>query len=360
VIAPERNLIHGNPRPRRPRWLLLALLAAAAAVSPAQAQTWGRLAPFPEPSEELYGIGAGGKLYVFGGLAPGWKPKGLVYEYDPGRDAWTKRRAMPLLSHHVALAELHGKIYVIGGFRLPDSGPAAWQPIANAWEYDPAADTWKALAPLPSARGAANAVAVDGKIYVIGGAAPHPGSPETVVHPARPHRSLGTNEVYDPATNSWATRSAMPTARNHAAAAAIGGKVYVAGGRLGSAFISRASNTDIVEVYDPLADQWGSLLAPMPTARSAASWGTFKGKLYVAGGEQRTSEFQKTFRAVEAYDPGANRWTVLPPMEFARHGMAGDIVDSKLHLVSGDAASGGAPGTHLETGVHEVLDLESR
>jgi len=345
------------------RWRVLvatALVVVGCGISPAQAQTWARRAPFPEASEELYGIASGGRLYVFGGLAPGWKPKALVFEYDPGRDTWTRKKNMPLPSHHVALAEIGGKIYVVGGFRLPDSGPAAWQPIDNVWEYDPAADSWKALAPLPTKRGSANAVVVSGKIYVIGGAGLHPGSKETVVHPTRPHRALDTNEVYDPVTNRWEARSAMPTARNHAAAAAVGSRIYVIGGRIGSAFISRASNTDVVEMYDPATDQWGPLLAAMPTARSAGSWGVFRDRIYVAGGEQRTPEFQKTFRAVEAYDPAANRWTILPPMDFPRHGMAGDIIDGKFHLVSGDVASGGAPGAHIDTNVHEVLDIEAK
>ena len=64
----------------------------------ASAQKLSRAAPFPEASEELYGIGSGGKLYVFGGLAPGWKPKGLVYEYDPAKDTWTKKKNMPVAS----------------------------------------------------------------------------------------------------------------------------------------------------------------------------------------------------------------------------------------------------------------------
>src|SRR5689334_19893932 len=158
---------------------VLALLAPGFA----SAQKLSRAAPFPEASEELYGIGAGGKLYVFGGLAPGWKPKGLVYEYDPASDAWTKKRNMPLASHHVALAEVGGKIYVFGGFKYPDSGPAAWQRIDNVWEYDPATDNWKALAAMPTKRGSPNAVVADGKIHVIGGAGLHPGSKEVVVHP---------------------------------------------------------------------------------------------------------------------------------------------------------------------------------
>ena len=341
------------------RFCLTTVLLTFVCAGLAQAQKWAKLAPFPEASEELYGIGSGGKLYVFGGLAPGWKPKGLVYEYDPASDKWSKKKDMPLASHHVALADYNGKIYVIGGFKYPDSGPTAWQPIDNVWEYDPKNDTWKALAPLPTKRGSPNAAVVNGKIYVIGGAGLQPGSKETVVHPARAHRSLGANEVYDPATNTWQARSSMPTARNHAAVGVVDNKIYIIAGRVGNAFITRASNTDIVEVYDPATDQWGDLKAPMPTARSASSWGTYKGKIYVAGGEQRTPNWQRTFRAVEVYDPATNHWSTMPPMEFPRHGMAGDIVGNRFHLVSGDAASGGAPGTHIDTDVHEVLELDA-
>jgi len=194
---------------------ILMMLTIATIDTPAQVgDKWVKLAPFPEAGEELYGITAGGNLYVFGGRAPGWKPRALVYEYDPASDKWTKKKPMALPSHHVALAELNGKIYAFGGFVPPQAGPPAWIPIDNTWEYDPAADSWKALAPMPTKRGSPVAAVVGGKIFVIGGAATHPGSSEPAVHPARPHRSVSTAEEYDPATNSWRARSPMPTARN--------------------------------------------------------------------------------------------------------------------------------------------------
>ncbi|HET9903701.1 MAG TPA: kelch repeat-containing protein [Xanthobacteraceae bacterium] len=343
------------------RGLMVAALAAPLMLAfggIALAQKWSTLAPFPEASEELYGIAAGGKLHVFGGLAPGWKPKGLVYEYDLAKNAWTKKKAMPLPSHHLALAALNGKIYVFGGFKLPESGPPAWVPIDNVWEYDPAADSWKALAPLPTKRGSANALVVDGKIYVIGGASVHPGSKETAVHPARPHRSVGANEMYDPATNTWVAKSPMPTARNHAAAGVVNNKIYIIAGRIGSAFITRASNVDLVEEYDPASDQWGSLKAPMPGGpRSATGWGTFNGRILVAGGETRSREMNATWRRVEAYDAASNRWDALPSMQFHRHGFAADVVDGKFIVVSGDVQSGGGPGAHVETDSVEMLDL---
>lgn len=330
----------------------------------ALAQKWVRLAPFPEAAEEVYGIASGGKLYVFGGLGPGWTPRGMVYEYDPTSDQWTKKKPMALPSHHVALAELNGKIYVMGGFVRPKSGPPAWEPIDNAWEYDPTKDTWKALAPLPTKRGSPVAEMVNGKIYVIGGASVHPGSKLTAIHPRWPHRSLGTNEAYDPSTNSWEKRADMPTARNHAAIGVVNNKIYVIGGRVGAAFMTTpASATDLVEEYDPAIDQWGPLKRSMPTARSATSWGTYKGKIYVAGGEMRDEKIWGVFTVVEALDPVANQWTVLPSLGVPRHGHAGAVLGNRLHIVSGDVQSlGGAKpaDVQIETDLHDALELPDK
>src|SRR5438552_3696542 len=117
----------------------IAFLLGVACWSTVFAQgRWVKLAPFPEPAEELLGASASGKLYVFCGLAPGWKPIGMVYEYDPGADRWTKKNPMPLPSHHVAFTEYKGKIYAFGGFVLPHSGPAAGVPIDSAREHGPA------------------------------------------------------------------------------------------------------------------------------------------------------------------------------------------------------------------------------
>jgi N-acetylneuraminic acid mutarotase len=345
------------------RLLTGSLLVMALGLGAAQAQApgrWVKLAAFPEPSEELYGASAGGKLYVFGGLAPGWKPKALVYEYDPAADRWAKKKPMALASHHVAFTELGGKLYAFGGFVLPEAGPPAWVPIDNAWEYDPAGDAWKALAPMPTKRGSPVAATVNGKIYVIGGASVHPGSSEPAVLPTRPHRALTTVEEYDPATNTWRARSPMPTARNHAAIGVVNGKIYVIGGRLGAAFIGIASNTDVVEEYDPATDSWGAVRARMLTARSASAWGTHGGRIYVAGGEYQNAQLMAAFRALEAYDPATNQWVSLPSMPIPRHGLAGAMVGNRLHLVGGDVQSAGIQGMHLDSESHDAFEIAER
>src|SRR5262245_62657299 len=97
----------------RPCAVLMVVLLTVPAAAQAPGK-WIKLAAFPEPAEELYGAAAGGKLYVFGGLAPGWQPRGLVFEYDPSADKWAGKKPMALPSHHVAVVEAGGKIYAFG------------------------------------------------------------------------------------------------------------------------------------------------------------------------------------------------------------------------------------------------------
>jgi len=319
---------------------------------------------------------------VIGGWDDG-KARGANYEYDPATDKWTKKASMPRKAHHAALASYRGKIYVFGGFVPPENTNVplggAWQPIDNAWEYDPAADSWRSLAPLPGTRGSAVAVEAGGKIYVIGGATTVEGSrePWTMSSGAAtspqsvspfftffgPARVLATNDVYDPATNKWETRRPMSEPRNHAFAAAVNGKIYVIGGRTGTAYIMTATNTNVVEEYDPATDRWGGPLQRMPTARSGGGSGTDGRMIYCAGGEVATTQLTGAFRAVEAFDPAANTWTTLPSMPIPRHGVAAAVIGNEFHLVSGMLQTAGAltfldPQLQTYTAVHDVLDLK--
>src|SRR5262245_22619064 len=165
---------------------------------PAGAARWTRLAPIPESNEERNGVVAGGKLYLFGGNPVGMTgtPPGAVWEYDPAGDKWTKKKNMPLAAHHVAVAENGGKIYVFGGGLQKQGGAPGYVPASNAWEYDPAADAWKALAAMPTARLAAVAASVGGKIYVMGGAGNYRARDGQSLEPNQPHRVFDINEAY--------------------------------------------------------------------------------------------------------------------------------------------------------------------
>ena len=69
---------------------------------------------------------------------------------------------------------------------------------------------------MPTARGYAAGRVLNGKLYVVGGGSG--GQP------------LGRVEAYNPATNTWATKASMPSARWNLAAASANGILYALGG----------------------------------------------------------------------------------------------------------------------------------
>ena len=150
--------------------LALSFLCAAAWAEP----QWKMAAPLPKAIGEIVAESVGGKIYVLSGLdnRPGVvTPTGYNWVYDPATNAWTDRKPMPVPAHHIMVATLNDKIYVFGGLRASSvrCRMAPESTIAPG-EYDPANDSWKELAPMPTPRGAGEAAEVGGKIYVIGGA----------------------------------------------------------------------------------------------------------------------------------------------------------------------------------------------
>jgi len=321
---------------------------------------WMRLAAIPQATGELLGVAIDGRLYASQGLLPGFKPAGLVYEYDPARDAWAQKNPMPHPVHHAAVTALNGKMFLFGGFDLPTSGPPGWNPVNEAWEYEPATDSWRALAPMPTARGGSVAAVVGGKFYVIGGAGPMPDASTPTIRPRQPQRSLGNVEEYDPATNKWRARAPMPTPCNHMGGEAANGRIYVIGGRLSGAFIiGLPGNINLVQVYDPAADSWVTK-NPMPTARSGLNTAHLNGIIYAAGGEVQTGNYLAAFRAFEAYDPASDTWWELPSMLLPRHECIMAALGNRIHVAGGSVQSAIVPlpkGLSFDTDSHEAFEV---
>ncbi len=346
------------------RYLTLFVIAvpAIAAAFIAHAQTpgaWKMAAPMPQPMGEIVAATAAGKIYVLAGLDDvEHRPYGTVWEYDPANDKWTVKRQMPGPAHHVMVASYRDKIYMFGGYTRPKDFKA-WQPTDKAWEYDPASDSWKELAPMPTPRGAGQAVELNGKVYVIGGVESNePGNPGAPIGLGSPAETvIGTMEAFDPATNTWEKKAPMPTARNHYQAAAVNGKIYAIDGRIGTTFITKSDVIDLVEVYDPAKNVW-SYATRSPTARGDVTGAVYGGKIYVAGGEFQDMKRKMTFWAVEFYDPANDRWAELPHLQIARHGFAAAFVGNTLHIMGGSFQSDGMPGIDTPTATHEVFQVK--
>jgi N-acetylneuraminic acid mutarotase len=344
----------------RAGWMAVGILVAGITAAPLAAQDgkWRMGKPLLAPQGEITGAVIGKKWYVFGGYdGPNVQARGIVTVYDAATETWTDRKAMQIPAHHASAVALDGKIYVFGGF-VGRPGGRAWQPIASTMQYDPEADSWKELAPMPTPRGAAQAVVVGGKIYVIGGAhANIPGKPKNEpLWAGVPQIVVGTVEEYDPATNTWRTRAPMPTGRNHFLAAAVDGKIYTINGRLSTPFVTMSDVTDLVEEYDPATDVW-IFKSRAPTRRGDVAGAVHNGRIYVAGGEYAEPRGKITFWAVEAYEPKTNSWQILPPMQITRHGFVADFIDNELHVAGGSFQSDGMPGIFSQMATHEVFPV---
>lgn len=301
-----------------------AVAADTASVTPAQTGTngqWTAKAPMPTARAESAAGTINGRLYVAGG-EDGTKPLAALEVYDPSTDTWTAKTPMPAAINAAASAVINGRLYVAGGAALND--PTQPGPFNTLYSYDPATDTWTTLAPMPTPEDGAAAASINGQLYVVGGI--------TQAVTNNPRNAI--LQVYDPTTNTWATKASMPTARAGAEAVAINGQLYVVGGTTDN---TSSGYTGALEVYDPATDTWTSK-APMPTPRQVFAANAVNGQLFAIGGDPGGGVAQTAVN--EVYDPSTDTWTTAAPMPTARYEMASGVIGTTIFVVGGATGFG--------------------
>jgi N-acetylneuraminic acid mutarotase len=323
----------------------VALLALSCGSPDPPLEAWTVAARLPVPRFEAYAATWGAHVYFIGGITGQFadistaEPSRLVDVYDAASDTWTAGPDLPsdAPKHHLAIAVMSDGIDVLGGFDgiVAQHPNEPFVPVARAYALrdpkDGVLTRWVALAPPPLARGAATAQAIDGKIYVTGGATTE-GVP--------PFDEL---DVYDPDANVWSTSAPMPTAREHLASCATDGKFVVVGGWNEDV----ASNA--AESFDPTTQKW-TVLPALPTARGGLAAISRAGVCHVIGGEDWALPFPGTFHAHEVYDPKSNAWSDDLPMPTARHGFGLALLGGAMYAVGGGPSQGNS-----YTDVVEVL-----
>jgi N-acetylneuraminic acid mutarotase len=308
-------------------WFDAPCLAAANAPEPKFA--WSLKAPLIAANSETGIAELDGKIYVIGGYPWNRKTVATILVYDSRTDKWQTTAPLPIALNHVMPAAVRGKIYVIGGQTSEQSEPDKAGFVNTVYEYDPAANRWTARAPMPSARSGGAAAVVDNKIYVAGG------------RPPAGHQFA----VYDPAADAWTGLPDLPTQRNHLAAGALDGKVYVFGGRFGGGF--QSERTDVVEVFDPKNNSW-SKRSKMLKPRGGVNGIFANGCFHLFGGEGNPEHPYHVFPDHDYYDPVRDAWHRLDPMPVAVHGVTGlAFIDGDIHLPGGGLTQGGSSGSTI-------------
>ena len=249
---------------------------------------------------------------------------GESVEPEPDQGTWRTAAPTPTKRTEVAAATLEGKIYVVGGFEKPRLGNVMNFAITPSVEvYDPETDTWASKAPLPVGFHHIGIGVVGGRLYVIGG---YSKSGFSVWNP------VATVYAYDPLMDSWTERAPMPTARGALSVTEYGGKLYAIGG------YDRKANNAQVEVYDPVRNVW-STAASLPTPRDHLATATVGGKMYAIGG-RIDGDYHQNLAVVERYDSSADRWTRVSDLPTARSGITAAIVEGKIYVMGGEGATG--------------------
>jgi N-acetylneuraminic acid mutarotase len=302
--------------------IVLVLVLGFVSVSLAVEDTWTTKANIPRARYVLSSSVVDGIIYAIGGDAG--SRASVVEAYNPLTDTWTRKSNMPMGRGAGTTSVVNGKIYYMGG-RLNFNGAN----ISSVIEYDPVTDTW-ATKPnrMPTPRTWLSSSVVNGKIYTFGGAQTYQGAP------------LFTVEEYDPATDTWTTKSEMPTARASVSTNAVNGRIYAIGGTPGYNQWNQGLTT--VEEYDPSTDTWATK-TDMPTPRTYFSTCVVNGKIYAIGGVK--SGGADHVALVEEYDPATDTWIRVADIPTARSGLATCAVNGKIYAIGGWVGSGAAVST---------------
>ncbi len=112
-------------------------------------------------------------------------------------NSWASRAPMHVARSNLAVANVNGKIYAIGGSTVSyfsqSTSETIGEIVGTNEEYSPTTNTWIYKKLMPTPRVSLSAVVCQNKIYCVGGESNG--------------EYLGTNEVYDPATDSWETKA---------------------------------------------------------------------------------------------------------------------------------------------------------
>jgi glucose/arabinose dehydrogenase/N-acetylneuraminic acid mutarotase len=133
-------------------------------------------------------------------------------------------------------------------------------------------------------------------------------------------------------TGCWSTKAAMPASVLDAGGTALGGKLYVVGGK------TSAGPHSTVYVYDPSSNAW-TTAAPLPgPAVENPAVVAYNGKLYAFGGS--TGPFSGAVTNASVFDPSTGAWTSLPPMAVARGGAAAKVLNDRIYVLGGMGSDG--------------------
>ncbi|KAM4712214.1 kelch-like protein 42 isoform 1-T1 [Anableps anableps] len=153
-------------------------------------------------------------------------------------------------------AVLDNYLFIAGGYRMTS------QEISAVHCYNPCRNEWNQVAPLNQKRSNFKLLAVQGKLYAVGG------------------QCLGTVECYGPEQDWWTCVSSMPDPLAEFSACECQGMIYVMGGYTARGLYAKRCSTLVLvgsacfrRLFSPLTDRNTNVLRYCPTSDT---WSVFQ------------------------------------------------------------------------------------
>lgn len=236
---------------------------------------------------------ADGRVLVTGG-DNGSSKDASAEIYDPATGTWSLTDSMSAARYvHTATRLSDGRVLVTGGGDVPV--------LASAEIYDPATGTWSLTDPMNTARYVHTATLLsDGQVLVTGG------------DNFSSFLFLDSAEIYDPATGAWSVASSMSTARYaHRATLLPDGGVLVIGGNSDRSF-GAGTYPAGAEIYDPATNTWASA-GSMSTGRNAATATLLPDARVLVAGGSNSAGFLASAEIFDSGPPQGSLLTALGP-----------------------------------------------
>jgi N-acetylneuraminic acid mutarotase len=292
---------------------------------------WVSLPSIPEARSHAPVIISDNAMYVFGGGGPEFQSKDSVVRLDLKSEKWEELTPMPTKRSGTAAFFHDGKVYVIGGgFKKPDGN---FQFLPTTEIYDIASDTWASGPDMIHPHDYPAATTLNGAFYILGGHHPDAclGGPKT-------DPGFDFCERLQPGADQWEEVAPLPTPRFAAAAVTLDGHILCCGG---VAFRPEGfNNFDFFETYSAPQNQWvrdDKITLPWPAAGHGLI--EFGGQIYFFGGYSTDNIHNRA----AAYDIKTEQWARIPDMPLPRAAMGIASDTSRIFLVGGWADDGRTP-----------------
>jgi N-acetylneuraminic acid mutarotase len=306
--------------------MLIALSLIAAFTNPPiraadSPNSWAASSPMPTPRGGLGLAVVNGKIYAIGGLSGNNQLVSTNEEYNPITNQWTSKMPMPTARTGFAIVVYQGKIFVIGG-TVGNNGY-----VGNNEMYDPVTNTWQTKASMPTPRADLSANIIDDKIFLIGG--------KRYASAAPFYGEADINEVYDPTTDTWKTKTSIPTAVTGYGSVVLDKNIYIFGGSKVSSTSGSALTVSNNQVYNSQTDTW-SMAAALPDPASYGAAIATEGLMapvftYFMGGLVSDQVISKT----QIFNHENNSWSYGEPMLTPRAYLGLAVLNDVLYAIGG-------------------------